>query len=174
MQKRGRSVNETDKLMRDLSGTHPEAPPHGDVLDSNSDKKLTNVLRVFGSSGESSYNTPPNRNSSPQDWSKLIDRVRSAALRVREVEADAHEQEMRVREILKNVQEDIKSANERVRAAEAHARDIQARADALLRVADDRVKAAEERARVAEEWLTQLSITIIDGFEGGNAERLIA
>lgn len=167
-------MNETDKLMRDLSGAHLEGPSVGAAADENSEKKLTNVLRVFGSAGEGAYNTPPNRNSPSQDWSKLIDRVRSAALRVREVEAEAHEQELQVRDILQRVQEDIKSANERVRAAEAKARDIQARADALLRAADERVKAAEERARVAEEWLTQLSITIIDGFEGGKSERLIA
>lgn len=166
-------MNETDKLMRDLTAP-PLAGSSFNSAANNGDKNLTNVLRVFSSVGEGSSSSAPTRNSSSQDWSKLIDRVRSAAIRVKEVEADAREQEFRVREILQSVQEDIKLANERVRLAETNARDIQARADALLKAADDRVKAAEERARVAEEWLTQLSITIIDGFEAGNAERLIA
>ncbi|WP_156647710.1 hypothetical protein [Methylobacterium sp. Leaf87] len=167
-------MSETDKLTWDLSLQHSDTPAISTMSDDRKSAKLTNVLRVFGSSGDGYAQSAPNRNSPPQDWSQLIERVRSAALRVREVEADAHDQELRVRELLKNVQEDIKTANERVRAAEAHARDIQNRADALLKAADDRVRAAEERARVAEEWLTQLSITIIDGFGDSKTERLIA
>ena len=104
--------------------------------------------------------------SSPQDWSKLIDRVRQAAQHAREVEAQAQAQDLRVQEVLDRVRQDVQNAAESVRVAEARTTEIQSRADALLKAADKKVLAAEERARIAEEWLARLHETIVTEFAG--------
>ncbi|MDR7035834.1 MULTISPECIES: hypothetical protein [Methylobacterium] len=135
------------------------------------EERLTSVLRLMNSSGDPSNSAPPTRRSSPEDWTQLIERVRTAASRVREVETQAQEQELRVQDLLERVREDMASANERVKAAEAHARDIQMRADALLKAADERVKAAEERARLAEEWLARIYDTIASEFAFAQPEK---
>jgi hypothetical protein len=132
---------------------------------------LTGMLRLINPSEAIDTSAPPTRRSSPQEWSHLIERVRSAATRVREVETEAHEQELRVQDLLERVREDIANANERVKAAEAHTREIQARADALLKAADERVRAAEERARIAEEWLGRVYDTIASEFAFAQPEK---
>lgn len=166
-------MNSIDRLMRDLSKDNNEiaksAPSEKDEQPS-----LTSILRVIGPLDKLSSDLPPTRYSPSQDWSDLIERVRSAAARVREVEADAHEQELRVRELLERVREDMKAANERAAAAEAHVRDVQTRTDALLRAANERVKAAEDRAKTAEEWLAQISQTLEEEFNGVEATKLTA
>lgn len=136
----------------------------GPARESSSDTHLANVLRLVGPLDDTGSGAAPTRRSSPQDWSKLIERVRHAANHAREVEAQSQEQELRVQEVLDRVREDVRNAAERVRAAEARTADIQSRADALLKAADERVKAAEERARVAEEWLTRVYDTIASEF----------
>ena len=108
--------------------------------------------------------THPTRQSGPQDWTALIDRVQSAAKRTREVEAQAHEQELHVRQILDEVRSDIAEADERVRVAEARVRDVQARAATQIRAADARAEAAEERARSAEAWLARIGEAIAAEF----------
>ena len=111
------------------------------------------------------------RHSAPEDWSDLVERVRMTAARIREVEADAQEQELRVRDLLERVREDIKAAHDRTQAAEAHARDVQIRTESLLKAADERVKAAEERARIAESWLTLVRKTFAEEFEAAKVEK---
>jgi hypothetical protein len=129
------------------------------------------VLRVVRSADDLARDLPLTRHSPPEDWSDLIEQVRREAARVRDVEAQAEEQELHVRELLERVREDIKSANDRAQAAEAHALDIQRRAGALLAAADERVKAAEERARVAESWLQLVKKTFAEEFAGHKAKR---
>lgn len=124
------------------------------------DAHLGQVLRLIGPFEELSAPVPPTRRSSPQEWSSLIERVRSAASHVRDVEAQAHEQELRVQDLLERVRVDIKKANDRVQAAETRTQEVQARAEALVRAADERAQAAEERARIAEEWLARVYETI--------------
>jgi predicted transcriptional regulator len=139
-----------------------------------SEPHLNSVLRLITPADEVADKLPPTRRSSPEEWSHLIERVRSAATRVREVETEAHEQELRVHELLERVREDIANANERVKAAEAHTREIQARADALLKAADERVRVAEERARIAEEWLARVYDTIASEFAFAQPEKRTA
>lgn len=166
-------MNNIEKLMRDLS-KETAAEQQSTAQDQNGQASLANILRVIGPLDKLSSDLPLTRHSPPQDWSDLIERVRAAAARVREVEADAHDQELRVRELLDRVREDMKAVNDRALAAEAHARDVQARTDALLRAAEERVRAAETRAQIAEEWLAQVSQTIVDEFNGPVPERLTA
>jgi hypothetical protein len=111
---------------------------------------------VISPSDELSSDLPAAQRSHSQDWSELVDRARMTAARIRELEADAEDQELHVRELLEKVREDIKAANDRMQTAEAHALDVQRRAGALLAAAEERVKAAEERARIAESWLLQV------------------
>ncbi|KAB1072906.1 hypothetical protein F6X53_27705 [Methylobacterium soli] len=139
-----------------------------------SEAHLSSVLRLISPADEIADKSPPTRRSSPEEWSHLIERVRSAATRVREVETEAHEQELRVQELLERVREDITSANERVKAAETHTREIQLRADALLKAADERVRAAEERARIAEEWLARVYDTVASEFAFAQPEKRTA
>ena len=90
--------------------------------------------------------------------------MQSAAKRTREVEAQAHEQDLHVRQILDEVRTDIADADERVRVAEARVRDVQAQAAAQIRAADARAKAAEERAYLAEGWLARVEEAIATEF----------
>ncbi|MFC5552319.1 hypothetical protein ACFPQ7_00010 [Methylobacterium iners] len=128
------------------------------------DGSLSKVLRLVGSFDDLESEVPPTRRSSARDWAKLIDRIREAAARSREVEAQAHEQELRVQDLLDRAREDIQAAAERVRAADARAAELEARTEKLLKSADERVTAAEERARVAEEWLARVYDTISQEF----------
>ncbi|WP_375409421.1 hypothetical protein [uncultured Methylobacterium sp.] len=132
--------------------------------DTASDGSLTSVLRLIGSFDDLEGVAPPARKSPVQDWSKLIDRIRDASTRAREVEAQSQEQELRVQQLLNCAREDVKAAAERVRAADARVAETQARSEALLKAAEERVNAAEERARIAEEWLTQVYETIATEF----------
>lgn len=163
-------MNKIEALMRDLS-QEVGVEHQSSASVQNSQPSLSNVLRVIGPLDGLSMDMPLTRHSPPEDWSDLIERVRVTAARVREVEADAEEQELRVRDLLERVREDIKAANDRTQAAEAHARDIQIRTEALLKAADERVKAAEERARIAESWLTLLRKTFVEEFEAAKVEK---
>lgn len=134
------------------------------------DASLTNVLRVIGPFDDLAADTTSARRPPPKDWSMLIDRVRNAANRMRDVEAEAHEQELRVQQLLERVREDIRESEERVKESDARVREANARAAALLKAADERVQEAEERARVAEEWLSRIHETIAGEFFQGPTE----
>lgn len=127
------------------------------------DAHLTTVVRLVTPAAVADAG-PPTRRSSAQDWSKLIDRIRHAAGHARDVEAQAHEQELRVQELLDRVRDDMKAAGERVRAADARVAEMQARSEAMMAAASERVKAAEDRARIAEEWLARVYETIATEF----------
>lgn len=123
---------------------------------------LTSILRLVQTDADTSVSVAAP--SSSQDWANLIERVRAAAHRTREVEAQAQEQEQRVHELLERVREDIKLASERVRAAETRAANVQAQAEQRIRAAEERAEAAEERARIAEDWLKQVHEAIVSEF----------
>lgn len=159
--------------MRDLTNNF-EAEQQAFPVQQATGSSLASILRVVNPSDRLSADAALNHRATPQDWSDLIDRVRMAANRVREAEADAHEQETRVRELLDRVREDMKVAHERIKAAEAHAQEIQTRSDALLKAADARTKDAEERARTAEAWLAKISSTITEEFAAKDEKRLSA
>lgn len=125
--------------------------------------RLESLLRVVGPAADGTAE-PPTRQSAPQDWTTLIERVQSAAKHTRAVEAQAQERELRFQQIFEQMQEDIAAANERVRAAEAQVRDVQARAGAQIMAADERTKAAEERARSAEDWLGRVHEAVLSEF----------
>ena len=163
-------MNKVETLIRDLSvevGTEHQSR----TTVPNSQPVVSSVLRVVGPSDGLFSDLPLTRHSAPEDWSDLVDRVRTTAARVREVEADAQEQESRVRDLLERVREDIKAAHDRTQAAEAYAREVQIRSEALLKAADERVKAAEERARIAESWLTLVKKTFVEEFDGAKVEK---
>ena len=142
--------------------------------EAGSDSTISNVLRLVGSFDELDDGALPMHRSSTQDWSIIIDRIHQAAKHVREVEVQAHEQEIRVQELLKLAQEDVTRATERARAADARASELQARSEALLKAADERVKAAEERARIAEGWLARVYDTIASEFSTKQEEKATA
>lgn len=125
---------------------------------------LTSILRLVQSDSEASAAPADGPPSSSQDWANLIERVRAAAHRTREVEAQAQEQEQRVHDLLERVREDVKLASERVRAAETRAANVQAQAEQRIRAAEERAEAAEERARIAEDWLKQVHEAIVSEF----------
>lgn len=153
----------------------PVKKPHLDLIaeiESRSDfvssargakEPLTRVLRGLGSSLDDQplASSSP---SSPQDWSALIERVRSVAVHAREVQKQAQEQDQRVQELLERVREDIQAASERVRVAEARTTSISVQAEERVREAERRAEIAEERARVAEEWLRRLHETVTAEF----------
>ncbi len=142
------------KQAEDIGATQPSSAMERSTL--------TSVLRSFGSSiDDHALAAPP---ATAQDWSALIERVRTAASHAREVEAQSREQEQRVEELLERVREDIAAAGERVRAAEARAANTEARAAARIRAAEERAEAAEERARNAEEWLQRVQEAIATEF----------
>ena len=146
-------------IQSNRQGGNDLAPPNT-VLGSNP----SSVLRLVGSFDDLDDGPPPMPQQSMPDWPGVIERVHQAAARVREVEAQAHEQELRIRELLQHAREDVNSAAERARAADARSAELQARSEALLKTADQRVKAAEERARIAEEWLARLHDAIVSEF----------
>ncbi|MCJ2110306.1 hypothetical protein MKK64_03650 [Methylobacterium sp. E-025] len=135
--------------------------PADDPVSVTHQSKVVRLVEPAGNLDEPLSSAP---RSSARDWSALIERVRHAANHAREVEAQAQEQELRVRELLDYAREDIRNAAERVRAAEARTADVQSRADVLLKAADEKVKAAEERARIAEEWLSRVYDTVAREF----------
>ncbi|WP_026597009.1 hypothetical protein [Methylobacterium sp. 77] len=166
-------MDQIEKIMRDLTKDF-EDDQQASHSKQSAAAPLAGILRVISPSDRASADAPLNHRSTPQDWSDLIERVRTAATRVREAEADAHEQEMRVRELLDRVREDMKAAHERIRVAEAHAQEIQNRSDALLRAAEARARDAEERARTAEAWLAKIATTIAEEFAAKDERRLTA
>lgn len=155
-----------DLMKRTSLTIHSERPPGTDLVLPSivSDSSLSNVLRLVGSFDDLDDGLPPNPPPPVPDWSGVIERVHQAATRVREVEAQAHEQELRVQELLQRVREDVNRAAERARAADARAADLQTQCETLLKAADERVKAAEERARIAEGWLAQVYDAIVSEF----------
>lgn len=127
--------------------------------------RLESLLRVVGPVADVAAEAPT-RQSAPQDWTTLIERVQSAAKHTRAIEAQAQERELRFQQIFDQMQEDIAAANDRVRAAEAQVRDVQARAGAQIMATEERAKAAEERARSAEEWLGRVHEAVLSEFAG--------
>lgn len=103
-------------------------------------------------------------NESHADWSAVLDRIRSTASRVREVEAQTRARESHVEELLERARADMRVAEERVRAAEAQASQAQVAAMERIRAAEARASEAEERARISEAWLKQIHDTIFDEF----------
>ncbi|MCJ2038227.1 hypothetical protein MKK55_04540 [Methylobacterium sp. J-059] len=137
-----------------------DASNQGDAVGTHITKVLP-LVSHFDSVGTEITSDP---RSPPEDWSKLIERVRQAAQHARDIEAQAQEQELRVQALLDRVRQDVRDAAERVRDAEARSADIQSRADALLKAADEKLLAAEERARISEEWLARVQETIVAEF----------
>ena len=129
-----------------------------------SDGSLSAVIRLVGSFDDLDDDLLPDSGRSLPDWSGVIERVHQAAAHVRDVEAQAREQDLRVQELLQRAQDDVNRAAEHVRSAEARAVELQAHSKALLKAADARVKAAEERARIAEGWLAQVHHAIVSEF----------
>lgn len=163
-------MSKIEALMRDLSqATGIEYPSRSH--DQSDPPAVSNVLRIPTTLDEPSSDLPTTRSAPAEDWSHLVEQVRMTAARLREVEADAEEQELRVQDLLQKVREDMQAAADRVQAAEAHARDIQSRTEALLKAADQRVKAAEERAQVAEGWLKVIKKTFAEEFEDGASKK---
>ncbi|MCJ2108056.1 hypothetical protein MKK70_22305 [Methylobacterium sp. E-041] len=144
-----------------------DAPTDGPVSGTSANK-VVQLLEPVSDVAEPLLSAP---RSLLRDWSKLIDLVRDAGKHARKVEAQAQEQELRVRELLEHARENIRNAAERVHAAEARTADVQSRADTLLKAADEKVKAAEERTWIAEEWLTRVYDTIATEFSVGPATK---
>lgn len=163
-------MSKIDALVEDLS-QEDGAASHSRSLMQTAQPSAPPALRVIGPSDELSSDLPSARRSNSQDWSELVDRVRMTVTRIRELEADAEDQELHVRELLEKVREDIKAANDRIQTAEAHALDVQKRAGALLAAADERVKAAEERARIAESWLLLVKKAFTEEFDRSKIEK---
>lgn len=90
-------------------------------------------------------------------WPRVLERVRSAAQYIRQVEDRAQDYELRVQELLEQVRADMRDADAKVRAAEQRTREVQAQAEASVRSAQAQARAAEERAVAAEEWLRLIS-----------------
>lgn len=149
-----------------------EARATSDKPELSADASLTKLVRmVRPSSGQAAPSISP---SSPQEWTVLIERVRAAAARSREVESQAQEQELRVQKLLESVREDLAAAAERVRAAEMRASNIQAQADMRVRAAEERAEAAEARARTAEEWLQRVHEVMLNEFTAPQAKEQAA
>ena len=84
---------------------------------------LGNVLRAVASlQARTESPTPP---AAPRDWDALINRVQTAALQARVIEAQAREREARIEQVLDQVREEIHASNERARMAEMQAREVQ-------------------------------------------------
>ena len=124
---------------------------------------IATILRAFGSSIDDDLPRSTMREPNT-DWSALIDRIRSTASRIREVEAQSRERETHVEELLERARADMRMAEERVRAAEAQASDLQVAAMERVRAAEERAAQAEERARISEAWLKQIHETIFNEF----------
>ncbi len=159
----------TGQIMRSIIAD-PSAEQFHTQSEEKNQRTLASILRVIGPLDNLSLDTAPTRESPSHDWSDLIEKVREAANRVRQAEADSQEQELRVREVLERVREDMKVANERAIAAEVNARDVQLKTDALLKAASARVEAAENRARIAEEWLAKVSQAIVEEFDRAGSQ----
>lgn len=98
------------------------------------------------------------------DWSVLIEKIRSSASRVREVEAQAHDREIELQEILERCRADIGAANERVRAAEMRASQAETSAAERIHALEERARLAEERASACEAWLKKVHDAIMSEF----------
>lgn len=162
-------MSKIDALVGSLPQEDGDAP-HSRSLVQPGQPSASPVLRVISPPGELSSDLPAARRSPSQDWSELVDRVRMTANRIRELKADAEDQEIHVRDLLEKVREDIKAANDRMQTAEAHALDVQKRAGALVAAAEERAKAAEERARTAESWLLLVKKAFTEEFDRSKTE----
>jgi hypothetical protein len=155
------SINPVKKLRFDRTedfgadlGTSPvKAPPNDSIA---------TILKAFGTSIDDQPRIPMRETDA--DWSGLIERIRSTASRVRDVEAHSREREMQLDEIMQRARADIAAAEDRIRAAEAQASQIEATASVRIQAAEQRADAAEERARVAEAWLRRIHETIFTEF----------
>lgn len=132
--------------------------------DMASNGSRSSLLQLVGSFDDLNDGPPPKPRPPAPDWSGVIERVQQAAAHVREVEARAHEQELRVRQLLARVREDVNGAVERARAADARATELHDRCVVLLGSAAERVKAAAERAHIAEDWLARVHDAIVGEF----------
>ncbi len=108
--------------------------------------------------------------ASADKMASLLDRVRSAASYIRDVEDRAQEQEFRTQELLDQVRADMMAARAQVQAAEQRTREIQIQANTLIKAAEDRMQAAEDRAAAAESWLQRIAEAIESEFAPGSDE----
>lgn len=135
-----------------------------DQILERTDASFTKFLRGVGSFDDVVADDRSVGDLPLKDWSGLIEYVHSAASRMREAEVEAHEQALRVHEILEQAHSDKRAADERVRVAEERVQEASVRAAALLDAAEERLRAAEERARVAEEWLARVEAAMTSEF----------
>lgn len=156
--------NPVRRLQRDLA-SGIDADPNAVSVATRPVAGLSTLLRSFGSSLDDPAIPLPER-AHGADWSGLIDRIRSAARHVRDVEAQAVARDEQVDQLLQRVRTDIGAAEARVRAAENRVLLAEAGAAEQIRSAEARVQRAEERARNAEEWLTRIQDVLQREFAG--------
>jgi hypothetical protein len=142
-----------EEFEADLGASAVKAPPNDSIA---------TILRAFGTSIDDQPRIPMRETDA--DWSGLIERIRSTATRVRDVEAQSRERETQLDEIMQRARADIAAAEDRIRAAEAQASQIEATASVRIQAAEQRADAAEERARIAEAWLRRIHETIYSEF----------
>lgn len=130
---------------------------------------LSDLLRIVSSTDGPTHPSIPQ--TSPKDWSGLIDLVRAAARQARQVKAQAREQEARFEKALQQARDGIIASDERAHRAEAMAHEAQlcaevrvTAAEGWAKAADERARAAEQHARHAEGWLTRVQDTILSEF----------
>ncbi len=158
------SPNPVRRLQRDLA-SEIDADPVADPASAQTVTGLSALLRSFGSSLDDPA-IPVPEPTSRMDWSGLIDRIRSTARHVRDVEAQAAARDEQVDRLLQRVRADIGEAEARVRAAEDRVLLAEAGAAEQIRSVEARAQRAEERARHAEEWLTRIQDVLHDEFAG--------
>lgn len=158
------SLNPVRRLQRDLA-SGIDADPAADSVAARPVTGLSDLLRSFGSSIDDPA-IPVPEPTSGADWSGLIDRIRSTARHVRDVEAQAMARDEQMNQLLQRVRADIGEAEARVRAAEDRVLIVEAGAAEQIRSAEARVQRAEERARHAEAWLTRIQDVLQHEFAG--------
>ena len=156
------NINPVKKL-RFERGEDFELPAVATPVASPATGSIATILKAFGSSIDDDLLKSSSRDTN-SDWPALIDRIRSTATRLREVEAHSREREAQVEELLERARADMRVAEERVRAAESQAADAQIAAMEKVRAAEERAAEAEERARISEAWLKQIHDTIFSEF----------
>ncbi len=158
------SINPVKRLQRELADeidAGPSDPPASVV----SPTGLTDLLRSFGPAIDDTAPSAP-AGAARGDWSGLIERIRSTARHIRDVEAEALARDEQMEHLLHRVREDMAEAEARVRAAEAQAALTEARAAEQIRASEARAQRAEERARISEEWLERIQDVIQSEFAG--------
>lgn len=158
------SLNPVRRLQRDLA-SEIVADPVADSVAAQPISELSTLLRSFGSSIDDPA-LPPPCSASRTDWSALIDRIRSTARYIREVEAQAVARDEEFDQLLERVKADMGDSEARVRAAEERVRVVEASAAEQIRSSEARVQRAEERARHAEAWLTRIHDVLQHEFAG--------